>query len=539
MDSMHFSTIVEYTAFRLYAETGRVTVKLRKLEIKNFGRFHDKTISFHEGINLIYGENETGKSTIHTFIRSMFFGVKRQRGKAARTDLYHQYEPYQNPGYYAGTLKFESGGKHFRVERIFNRENLRQELICEDDGERLSVEDGDLHMLLGGIGEAVYDNTVSVGQMKSKTDEELERVLRNYMANYQGSQDQETDMGSALASLKMKKKAQEAKKAAAAKNLEEEENQIATQIDYVQDELSHKTELRNETVESYHAERTRLEEDKRSRHAGSSKERRADVGFVVFLVLLLALLPLALFVPKVSVRMSAIAGIAVLAALYLRYKKNRKNTFAPSQEESCGISAERKEEISKLKWKAEDLKDEIQNMEAQLEDLLEKDRDLKKTMTLPTEYDEEIEAITAAMDMIMEIADSMQDVIGERLKGKISEIMCELTDGRYRHVSVQDNFQIELHTEDMVVPLYQASKGTVEQVYFALRMAVMDVLCQEEELPLVLDEVFAMYDEKRMGRALSWLSKNRGQVLLFTCQDREERVLDNLRIPYHKISLPT
>ena len=79
----------------------------------------------------------------------------------------------------------------------------------------------------------------------------------------------------------------------------------------------------------------------------------------------------------------------------------------------------------------------------------------------------------------------------------------------------------------------------MEQVYFALRMAVMDVLCQEEELPLVLDEVFAMYDEKRMGRALSWLSKNRGQVLLFTCQDREERVLDNLRIPYHKISLPT
>ncbi len=509
-------------------------MKLRELDIKNFGKFHDKTIPLHDGINLIYGENEAGKSTIHTFIRSMLFGIRRQRGIAARTDLYHQYEPYQNPGYYAGTLKFESGGKQFRLERIFNRENFRRELICEDDGERLSVGDGDLQMLLGGISKAVYDNTVSVGQMKSKTNEELERVLRNYMTNYQGTSDQETDLEGTLDALKRKKKAQETRKRETARNLEEEENQLDTRIDYVQKELNHKSDLRNETVENYKTEKKKLVEEKRRNGAAERQpDRSSKRGFKVFLVSLLVLLLLAVFVPKVSVKVAAAAGMIVLASLYIRYKMNQKT----KKGSRTSPSVQREDHLSKLKWKADDLKGEIQNMKIQLEDLLEKDRELKKTMALPTEYDEDIKAVTMAMDLITEIADSMQNVIGDRLKREISDIMCELTDGRYHHVSVQDNYQIELHTKDTAVPLYQASKGTVEQVYFALRMAVMDVLCQEEEMPLILDEVFAMYDENRMGRALSWLSENRGQVLLFTCQDREERLLDQLNIPYHKILL--
>ena len=40
-----------------------------------------ETLELKEGINVIYGENESGKSTIHTFIRSMLFGMKRGRGR--------------------------------------------------------------------------------------------------------------------------------------------------------------------------------------------------------------------------------------------------------------------------------------------------------------------------------------------------------------------------------------------------------------------------------------------------------------------------
>ena len=79
-------------------------MRLLELHIDGFGKFHDRTISFNDGINIIYGKNEAGKSTLHTFIRGMLFGIERGRGRAAKNDLYTKYEPWENSGTYEGWL---------------------------------------------------------------------------------------------------------------------------------------------------------------------------------------------------------------------------------------------------------------------------------------------------------------------------------------------------------------------------------------------------------------------------------------------------
>ena len=63
-------------------------MKLLELHINGFGKIHDRTISFFRRDQRIYGRNEAGKSTLHTFIRGMLFGMERGRGRAARNDLY-------------------------------------------------------------------------------------------------------------------------------------------------------------------------------------------------------------------------------------------------------------------------------------------------------------------------------------------------------------------------------------------------------------------------------------------------------------------
>ena len=95
------------------------------LYISGFGKFHDTAVSFEDGLNVIYGKNEAGKSTIHTFIRGMLFGIERQRGRAARNDIYSKYEPWENSGTYEGQLRLESDdGTIYRIERSFQKNNL-------------------------------------------------------------------------------------------------------------------------------------------------------------------------------------------------------------------------------------------------------------------------------------------------------------------------------------------------------------------------------------------------------------------------------
>ena len=166
---------------------------IRKLQLKNFGRFQNKEILLKEGINIIYGENESGKSTIHSFLQSMFFGIKRMRGKASKTDTYTKYTPWEQAGWYEGSITFSCGEKQFRLERKFQKSGEDAVLFCESDGELLSVKDGDLDMLLGNLSEIVYRNTVSVGQAKSTTEEGLYKELRDYLADFQGSGDMRFD----------------------------------------------------------------------------------------------------------------------------------------------------------------------------------------------------------------------------------------------------------------------------------------------------------------------------------------------------------
>lgn len=69
-------------------------MKLRELKLKNFGKFHDKSIQLQDGINVICGENESGKTTMHTFIKAMLFGLERGRGRRRRRIHF----PDMNPG---------------------------------------------------------------------------------------------------------------------------------------------------------------------------------------------------------------------------------------------------------------------------------------------------------------------------------------------------------------------------------------------------------------------------------------------------------
>ena len=158
-------------------------MKITEIQIKNFGKLHNINIRPLPGINVIYGENETGKSTLQQFISAMLFGVEKQQGMPGKHDSYQQYEPWDGNSYYAGGLKFTVAGKPFFLERNFYHKEKSAKLVNEGDLEELSVEQGDLEMLLGGMKKETYENTFCIRQESVETKKELSDILQNYFVN--------------------------------------------------------------------------------------------------------------------------------------------------------------------------------------------------------------------------------------------------------------------------------------------------------------------------------------------------------------------
>lgn len=91
-------------------------------------------------------------------------------------------------------------------------------------------------MLLGGISEAVYENTVSIGQMKSRTGDALLLELRNYLSSYQESGDGKLNLDRALLLLKEKKKEWQSRMQIREQQQEAEEKKIKFEIAYLERE---------------------------------------------------------------------------------------------------------------------------------------------------------------------------------------------------------------------------------------------------------------------------------------------------------------
>ena len=517
-------------------------MNIEELHIKNFGKFRDTRISLEKGINLICGENESGKSTLHTFIRSMFFGMRRMRGRASRRDNYSRYEPWENSTCYAGEIVFESGGKRFRLFRDFSKKQEAEQLICETDGERLSVPDGDLEMLLGGVSETIFDNTVSVGQMKSVTGEALAAELKNYMANCQGGVDGNLDIQAAEKYLKEKRKELENGRKDKQRLQEDEKKKLQAQLDFVDREcgrLQKNLETDRESLEqqlSLRQIREKGNKQARRKETGAFGGRAAGAGIAgaAAAILLLVCLGGLLFVKASPVPffLGMILSVLVLLGLQaLRLKSRRRPKSAEPPE------APEEEKIRELRWNTERLRREILEKQTEAENLKNEYTEYCLSCGETDSLETDIGAVNLALERLRELSSDMEKRVGSELRRRMSQLLAALTDGRYRAISMDADLTIELHTGERSVPLYRVSRGTLEQVYLALRLSVMDLLCAEETLPLLLDEVFAMYDDRRLCRALQVLAEQERQVLIFTCQGREEEMLRKLSVPYHKIQL--
>ena len=82
-------------------------MKINRLHINSFGCLENVSLSFSSGFHLIDGPNESGKSTLHAFMRAMLFGLDKGRTRMAKDSGYSRYLPWNGNPAYGGSLEIE------------------------------------------------------------------------------------------------------------------------------------------------------------------------------------------------------------------------------------------------------------------------------------------------------------------------------------------------------------------------------------------------------------------------------------------------
>ena len=493
---------------------------ITELYIRNFGKLSERHFYLRDGVQVISGENEYGKTTLHAFIRAMLFGLERGRGRAAAKDDFSRYEPWDDPGSYAGVMRFTCGGRSFRLERNFARQTKQVSLVCEDDGEELSVEHGDLQMLLGGMTAELFDNTVSVGQLKAAPGQELSDALANYAANYYETGGGEYDLSKALKSLDEKKRA-------VRRELRDEEAAGETE----RKKLLQKSRYLEEDIRRLDAEYKEIEKTLRElpgpERTDVHGKNRFIIGGIAAICAGVLLLLWSLWSGHESGRglsavsvltalvpvLAAVAGVFLLAAGYAgKFRSHRNRSEADEQR----------------RWELERIRLELREKEIRRENIREQYEESEKSDS-QIRLEEQCRALELAVEELQKAAQVTAGSMERSMSRRASEIFSAITDGKYRSLETDRQRGITVWDGERKIPAGRLSRGTVEQIYFCIRMAAAEILT-EEPLPLILDDVFAFYDDKRLESVLKWLSGQGKQVIIFTCHSREEELLRGLTV---------
>ena len=141
-------------------------MKIIQLNVSEFGCMKDRKIEPEGALNIIYGENESGKSTLLLFIKFMLYGLTRRSATNSERERSVSWNGHRA----AGSMTFSHGDKTYRIERSFNESGRsgseKLSVICLDDGSEIDTDKSPGEYFLG-VPREVFESTACVGQMRS------------------------------------------------------------------------------------------------------------------------------------------------------------------------------------------------------------------------------------------------------------------------------------------------------------------------------------------------------------------------------------
>lgn len=624
-------------------------MKIDSLKINHFGKLKEKEIQLKPKINIIYGENETGKSTLLKFITGMFFGVSKNKNGKWISDL-ERYTPWET-GEFSGKIQYHlENGKSYEVFREFKKKNPKiYDENSVDISKNFSIDKtkgNHFFVEQTGVDEELFCSTIVSEQTGVKLEEKDRQSIIQKVANLMGTGQDQTSFEKVMAKLNKRQleeigteKSQERpinmtkrkieelgqktqelekyhetqyeiqeRKESLQEQIQEKENKwkALKEIKQLQDEQmleEEKVKVKQEDLKEYQEKIQQIE--KRKEDIVKQKVILPKpsyllpiLGSILAVVILLVSLLLKNWIVTGIGSVILLASIGYFCFIKVKYKKQHQQIneekdkdieilnqqiemIQENETEKQEIVNTLKEQVRKkleqensrvknkyihkvenieellqkenIAYECEYLQNQINSKKLELQSLEIEEKqvlpELDKLASMKEELEKELEryddlqeyteCIQLAKQTLEEAYFQMKQEVTPKFTQNLSENMKRISKGKYQKVSLNEQNEIMVQLPNgSYVSAESLSIGTIDQIYLSLRLAIAEDI-GKEKMPIILDEAFAYFDEERLANVLEFFYENfqDRQILIFTCTKREQKILEEKGMEYHKIQM--
>lgn len=612
---------------------------IHELKIYGFGKHCNLEISFYDGTNIILGRNESGKSTVASFIRALLYGMPENNTSRERK----KFRPGNRDVKYGGEMTFEHMGVLYKVTSEFGESKINDVTILYNvtANEKISLGEG---MTVGEtvlkITADTYDMVSYAAQLSSKPNTDnaeadylFDRLMKNTVdsknsatdilackrlkaaKNFVSSSQAENGILDLLQKKKEKTEAAILKVDSVIQEAEQKRNECSKMQQALNEEKDKHISIQSDMNEvakaveivSLHADvkkyvkEINLLDDELADAAKRTKRIRTPVNIIFgVLISIIAICVLVLiFTPQIN-KLSFMASLckylniwsqnqyiymlfgagAILLILFKiifsticnrkvrllrdelftieealsellkieyiysakKHSTNRENinialdnhkseykrarmvlenedNKTKTYNEHLAVVENYTEKIAYTKASADALTKSVSEME----DSYFLKEELSEINTQIELFERRYEALSLAEEIMEEAYQRWQSETGPEFSKDAADILEKMTNGRYKEMKISRNFDISLKNDAGAMQrAYNYSGATVDQMYLALRLALVKSLSSKDErLPVILDDPFVQYDSERKQlayRAVDEFSKeNNIQIILTAC----------------------
>lgn len=538
-------------------------MKFNFLKVNGFGKLVKKELELSPKINIIYGENEAGKSSLLKFLTAMLYGASKNKNKKSIPD-FEKYKPWKTEEF-SGSLEYTlDNGETFEVYREFKKKNPSVYNSEKEDISKTFKENKTKGIAFfeeqTGIDEETYLNTAIIEQEEIKLEQNSQNAIIQKISNKVSSGDDSISYKKTITQINKL----QGEKVGTDRTQNKPINIVSLEIRKLESKRKELEELKESIVSSEKEyqifkeqvekqekinteEISKLSENLKIKPEEKMKSKKPIMQYIILAVLAIISILLFLFVPnKIFAVIALIITVAQGIAIFIRYKKNLKTQEAIESKKQEELIKSITEEIKSKEKDIEKMKRKLYEIEFCQKSDKEKLEELPLIVEkLDNLYDEQEEltklnnSYNIAKECLERAYEEVKKNISPKFTNNLCEVISKISDGKYNVVKVSDEEGLIVQIDNgNYVPAERLSVGTIDQMYLSLRLSSLKEI-SKENMPIILDEAFAYFDDKRLSNILEYLSTEYkdSQILIFTCSSREEEALKALNISYNRVDI--